>query len=484
MKKAYDESVVISKDNMVLTNNKVFEGFGTSLCWWAYRVGYSDKLAEEAAKLFYDKDGLAFNIMRYNIGGGDDPSHNHIERSDSKVPGWTVIGNDGIPQYDYEADSNQLRILEKAYRTAGDDAYVEVFSNSPPYYMTVSGCSSGAVIPTDNNLRDDCYEEFAKYLADVTKYIVNDLGITVKSVSPMNEPDTDYWGAYSPKQEGCHFDGGEPQNRIIIETRKAFDETGLNDIIVVGSDETNTATALKSYNSYSKQAKNALGRISTHSYATEEARELSALQKKEGFNLWMSETDEAFVKGEEPGEMGSGLYIAKKIISDFNELSPSAWVMWQVIGGHISTDGYNGNPDSGPFDLNKGFWGAAVCDHDKEEILLTQKYYSIGQFSRYIRPGDTVILGDENTIAAYSEKDKCLSIVMVNATKDVKKVLVSIEGFDLKNASVKGYRTLGSISEGEHWNMVDSAYFDKDGIVATLPGNSITTYRIDNILLC
>ena len=30
-------------------NNGVFEGWGTSLCWWANRVGYSDELAEKSS---------------------------------------------------------------------------------------------------------------------------------------------------------------------------------------------------------------------------------------------------------------------------------------------------------------------------------------------------------------------------------------------------------------------------------------------------
>ena len=66
-----------------------FQGFGTSLCWWANRCGYDATLTEEAAKLLYNKEeGLGFTIGRYNIGGGDTPSHDHITRSDSIMPGF------------------------------------------------------------------------------------------------------------------------------------------------------------------------------------------------------------------------------------------------------------------------------------------------------------------------------------------------------------------------------------------------------------
>ena len=111
-------------------------------------------------------------------------------------------------------------------KAAGKDAYVEVFSNSPPYFMTVSGCSSGSVGAYSNNLRDDQVEAFAEYLAHVAAYINNELGIKVSSVSPMNEPSTGYWGAFSPKQEGCHVDRGEAQSAILVATANAFKNVG------------------------------------------------------------------------------------------------------------------------------------------------------------------------------------------------------------------------------------------------------------------
>ena len=72
-------------------------------------------------------------------------------------------------------------------------------------------------------------------------------------------------------------------------------------------------------------------------------------------------------------------------------LSPSAWVIWLVIDHHRSKDGYMGNVDSGFPSTDNGYWGVAFADHDEKEIYLSKKYYGFGQFSRYIRPGDTII---------------------------------------------------------------------------------------------
>ena len=52
-------------------NSGEFEGWGTSLCWWANRVGYNKNLINQAVDKFYSPNGLNLNIGRYNIGGGD-----------------------------------------------------------------------------------------------------------------------------------------------------------------------------------------------------------------------------------------------------------------------------------------------------------------------------------------------------------------------------------------------------------------------------
>ncbi|MDE6851162.1 MAG: hypothetical protein K2J67_01560 [Lachnospiraceae bacterium] len=109
-----------------------FQGWGTSLCWWANRVGYDETLTSQAAELFYNADtGLGMSIGRYNIGGGDDLTthESHITRSDSVVPGYAVdvtpISSEDEAQgydqydlecgyawnYDWDADANQLNVV-------------------------------------------------------------------------------------------------------------------------------------------------------------------------------------------------------------------------------------------------------------------------------------------------------------------------------------------------------------------------------------
>ncbi len=477
-------TVRLSKADVIAANGAVWEGWGTSLCWWANRVGYNPVLTQKAATLFFDAEqGLGLNIMRYNIGGGDDPSHHHITRTDSDVPGWLHYDAvAGTAEYDYLADSCQLNVLRAAADAAGQDAWIEVFSNSPPYFMTNSGCATGNIKADENNLRDDSYEAFADYLAHVTAYMRDDLELDVRSLAPMNEPNTNYWGAFSKKQEGCHFDAGSAQSRILELTSKAMEHYGIaGDVILTASDETNPGKQLEEFRSYSQAARNAVGRISTHTYGINAIRELGQAVRGDGFNLWMSEVDGNGTSGKNAGEMSAALWLAEKIIYDITELEPSAWVLWQVIDTHVSAQGYKGRRDSGPLRLNGGYWGTAWADHDRNEIELTQKYYAFGQFSRYIRPGSTLVkcksgVPGVNMLAALQKSGKGLTIVCSNSSDVAQTIDVDLSELGVSHGKLEGFRTSGSISDGEHWTAIGNSKVVHSVVRLVLAPNSVTTY--------
>ena len=463
-------------------NGGKFEGWGTSLCWWANRIGYSDVLAQQAADLLFNAEtGLGMNIARYNIGGGDDPAHHHITRTDSMMPGFWVLDEvTGQPVFDGTQDENQRNVLLRASEACGSGFIAEAFSNSPPYYMTESGCSSGAVHAGENNLRADQVDAFAAYLADVVLYYKEHYGITFQSISPMNEPNTAYWEAYSPKQEGCHVSPGESQSAILLATQKALEARGLGGVLLVGTDETSTVLAASSFRKLSPEAQNAIARIDTHSYKVGKLDELQALAAENGKNLWMSEVDGDYTLGKNAGEMGAALWLANKITSDIQGLMPSAWILWQGIDNHVSSEGYMGNQDFGMPDLSGGYWGLTVVDHDNEEIHLTKKYYAFGQFSRYIRPGYRIITAAGNgVLAAYSEEEQKLVIVVVNAEETDKEVGFSLAGFRYGGGSAEVIRTSGE----ENWAVLPNIAVQQDMLRAVLAPYSITTFVVDNVEL-
>ena len=480
--------ITVNPENVSPFNGGKFQGWGSSFCWWANRVGYNKTLCDEMARLFYSKEeGLGLNIVRYNIGGGDDPSHVHIKRTDSAMPGYWKAGSEGyedgkyVWEYDWSRDENQRNALAACMKKYGEGMIVEAFSNSPPYFMTQSGCTGGSVNPVENNLKRDAYAAFAKYMADVALHFKEEWGIRFQSITPLNEPQLACWNAFSFKQEGCHFEQGESQSRIIVELEKAMCANGFEDMIYCASDETDIDIQIKSYNMLSPGAKSVVGRIDTHTYSGTGYYGLKKLAQDAGMNLWMSEVDGGVTAGTNAGEMGAALFFAEKVVTDINGLTPSAWIMWQLVDNHVCKAGLNGIRDSGMVDPMGGYWGVAVADHDKEKIILTKKYYAYGQFTRYIRPGFTIIACSDNAAAAVDKNTGELVIVAVN-TEDKDTVRhFDLSGFESVGKNVRIIRTSGDMETGENWAELEPVETIGKSFRAVMKAYSVTTYILDGV---
>ena len=449
----------------------------------------------------------------------------HIVRSDAGVPGyatdvtkidtskhdlsWSTENFARADEscgyawnYDWDADKNQMNVLKAAAKASGQDFIAEAFSNSPPYFMTVSGCSSGNTDSSKDNLRADSVNAFAAYMADVIEHWDNEGVINFQSVDPMNEPYTNYWGANSNKQEGCHFDQGESQSRILVALNKELKNKGIN-MIISGTDETSIDTQISSYNNLSDEAKNVISRIDTHTYSGSNREGLKETAQNAGKNLWMSEVDGAYTAGTNAGEMTAALGLAQRMMTDVNGLESSAWILWNAIDMHADSSetgqawvNKGSNNDYLSMDAleskwksksSNGYWGLAAADHDNEEIALSMKYYAYGQFSRYIRPGYTIIGTSKGTTLAAYDPDENKAVVVAMNTSDADKTWkFDLSGFNTMGDKVTAIRTSGSLDSGEHWADVSS----QDDIVtdtenrnftATLKANSITTYIIEGV---
>ncbi|MBO5303230.1 MAG: family 43 glycosylhydrolase [Lachnospiraceae bacterium] len=460
----------------------------------------------------------------------------HIQRSDSIVPGYATnvtkidTTKKSIEEYeneyarvdeecgyawnyDWDADANQMNILKAAATASGEEFIAEAFSNSPPYFMTYSGCSSGAVDADSDNLRANSYHAFATYMADVITHWAEEEVIDFQSATPMNEPDTSYWGAFSNKQEGCHFSPGDSQSDIIVEFKKAIDENlenttsenakkVLGRLIFSASDETDIDKQITNYGKLSDEAKEIVTRIDTHTYSGSNRSGLCKTAEEAGENLWMSEVDGAYNIGTNAGEMGAALGLAERIITDLNGLKSSAWILWNAVDMHVDanaeTDGgfdadtfeelYKSKDDGGKgVDLESGYWGIAIGDHNKKEVVLTKKYYGYGQFTRYIRPGAAVIgSNNSNTLVTFDPDKKQAVVVAINTSADDETWKFDMGSFSKMGTTVKAVRSSGSLESGENWADVTnkaSIIVDtgKKAFAATIKANSITTFIIEDV---
>lgn len=492
------------KSNYVTVDPSVqyqeFEGWGTSLGWWANMVGdwdMTDATDEEGrskrevlSELLFDKEkGLGINIVRYNIGGGDNPDKGehpeHLTRIEGDIPGYKASADD---EYNWEADKAQLGVLEDARNILGNDELkVEVFSNSPPWYMTQSGCNTGNFDASKDNLKADSYEEFAKYLTDVTEYINNEKGIEVDYLEPVNEPASSYWGANSTKQEGCHFDQGTSQSKIFEEVQKQLNDKGLSDsIMLTGTDETSIDVQIESIKKLSEEALGSISKINTHAYGGSKRGELRDLAYTLDKDLWMSEVCVSNADHDHD-DVVSALELSDIILDDLNKLNAEAWIVWQAVESEAENYLWNNNYGliHGMYEteddllqdyhINNGLTPEVMEEEGLERgsYFLTKQYYVFGQFSKFIRPEYTIIDTDnDDVVAAMSpEGDEIVVVVQNNSEKDSDFSFI----LDKTTANnIKAYRT----SDTENLDEVSDFDLDENIINASIPANSIETFVI------
>ncbi|CAI7870951.1 unnamed protein product [Closterium sp. NIES-54] len=205
-----------------------WKGWGTSLAWFGnYVGGLPNKRLNTLMDLIFKKEGLNFNIVRYNIGGGFN-AHFSPQFLTGTATDWRGIPGfkpTPVGAYNWQADRRQKAVLRGA-RSRGANIF-EAFSNSPPWWMTYTRDVAGAAVATQTNLRQEHETSFANYLADVVHRFAKDpkWNLTFDTVDPFNEPLEGFWKT-GAAHEGCSFQPPE-MGRVIQKTTMALKSRGL-----------------------------------------------------------------------------------------------------------------------------------------------------------------------------------------------------------------------------------------------------------------
>lgn len=427
------------------TRHQTFEGWGTSLAWWAHQIGgWSEAKRDELLELIVDPNmGLGYSIFRYNIGGGDEPSHDHMG-ANREMPGFQASNG----TWDWNADSRQTSVLARLVAT-GEDVIIEAFSNSPPYWMTKSGCASGNGDGSDN-LKEDAYDDFAAYLVTVTEHYRDEWGIVFRTLEPLNEPNASWWKA-NGGQEGCHF-GPSNQERIIRAVADELRARGVSGTRVSAADENSLDDALTIMSGYAPETFDAIEQINVHTYHGSKRRELQELAISQGKRLWQSESGPLSV--ELATNTDAALFMAGRIIQDLRELQPEAWIEWQVIDPAMA-------------------WTSFAVDDRRESWAPVKRFYAQAGFSRFIRPGATFIaVDDANMVAAIAGEGSTLALVVRNGdTSETRRYTFDLTSLPGIGASARAYRTSASEDLAE----LPPVPVEGWSIVVTAPPYSITT---------
>lgn len=470
-----------------------FEGWGTSLVWFANATGrYPEPVRRRLVDMLFGEDGLALNMARYNIGGGNAPDvrTNYMKAGATmegfwKAPAGTTRQDmdwwhpNDPAHWNWDADAGQRWWVDQVKDKV---TTWEAFSNSPPWFQTVSGYVSGGFDSNTDQIRADRVDEFAAYLVRVTEEMEKRHGITFDSIDPLNEPNTNYWGTQlgadgqptGGRQEGAHA-GPALQQKVILALDKAL-AGAKTDAAVSAMDETNPSIFTQNWNAYSAEARAAVDQLNVHTYGTGMRTSARDIAKGADRKLWMSEVEGTWGTGTDFTSMEPGLGIATRMVEDMRELEPSAWMFWQPVEDAIpqAAGGKNWGSIHVPFNCT------AADTLETCPVKANSKFHTIRNFTHHIRPGDHFVKTDDpSTVAAVKASGRAATAVHVNSGTSARSVTLDLSRFGkiARRASVTPVVTSadGALVRGTPVRVTDRS------ATLTVPAKSVTTFLVEGV---
>ena len=430
---------------------QTMDGFGASDAWSMQFLGCwkqekQNQIADWLFSLDNDENGypkgIGLSIWRFNVGAG---SASQGEESGIGSP-WMrtecFLQPDG--SYDWNKQQGQRNFLRLA-KERGVPHFI-AFLNSPPIYYTQNGLATNTGRGGTANLKPDCYNNYARFLADVIEGVQHKDGITFDYICPFNEPDG-HWNWVGPKQEGSPATNREVA-RLVRLLGKEFADRKINTQILVNESsdyrcmlETHQTSWERGYqiksffcpdsvDTYLGNVPNVPRLMAGHSYWTTTPltdlrnyrRRLRTALEKQNVGFWQTETcimgnDEEIGGGHEfDRTMKTALYVARIIHHDIVYAYAKSWQWWRAVGGNYK-DG-----------LIREYTNPDGTDGRVEDSKLM---WVLGNYSRFIRPGAirlTVNTFDENQkllsegdtdphglmCSAYRNTDGSLIVVVIN----------------------------------------------------------------------
>ena len=390
---------------------QIIEGFGEGgmdtfvPAWYVlYRPFIHEKILDS---LYTLKDnGLGLNICRFLMPMGDNPEHDHMNYL---IPLANVPfePEDGV--FKWEGHEN---ILWRAHGAQKRGAKMWASFYSPPYWLTVSGCTGGSKDGKSDNLIAGKEGRFAQHICDILKHFRDEWDVDFEYVSPINEPEADWW-KYGGGSPGCHV--SDKQAVVIInELAQQLKNNGIEAKI-----QAYDAAYGNSYwymeNLLKSKAEPLIDVISVHQYITDDKalsrwHELSVEYNK---SLWSTEWgDWANAGYPDNNPYKQAMNYAKKIHEGLKALKANAWIIWEP--GFI-------------FDANMFY------------LTPRKAYWVVAHYARHVRPGFQQInskdsLADCKTTAwintSVDTDSRSLVIITINNGIDDISVEYDLSGFE------------------------------------------------------
>ncbi len=350
--------------------------------------------------------------------------------------------------WDFNTDMHQRWMADEALKINPEVKFLASVWSPPAWMKTNQSVVGNTQIP--NKLDPAHYEDYATYISTWVDRYVNEYGYDIKWIGLQNEPivNTDYASCiYTPVEAEA----------MAMEVIDKFEEKGLEPLIGV-VEGCNLKSEDRFLKSWSDELISRMGCITVHGYDYEDG--YFDTYDFEKYNLPMIQTEmNEGAKVAKDYSIISGLKTATKVW-DALEHGYSAWFYW--YGSRLIDGDLPSNCES-------------LIDYNNETgtILYGKEYYTIAQFSRFMRPGDYRVSSYSDTddlqvVSSINPDTGKLSVVVINNTDSA--VETAINGFGAQSAAV--YHT----TEQENFEKQPDVLIENGSLQYTFGARSITTF--------
>jgi O-glycosyl hydrolase len=458
------------------TPAQTIEGFGVAGAWWPNDlIRFDPSVQAMVAERLFGAGGIALSAYRYNIGSGGVGVEHQV-----RAPEGFLIAPG---EYDWLRDPGGRRFLSLA---ADHGVPVLIgFANSAPPVWTTTGTSCGGL------LQPGAEAAFAAYLTDVVEHFHAAEGVTLSYVSSMNEP------AY--RFEGCGQEGmavPAPQRATLIQALGRTLAARAPYARVIADESSRVRqhflAEVPQWLGVGDTAEH-VAALAHHLYDFPDAatlREARALGERYGKPLWSTEIccfdtrTGAWGPQYDPTIRGA-LVMANLIWQGMTEANDAAFHWWVALSSELGCDplahpGCEREPNDDGWNDGLLYYDPNYAENGNQTIYLTKRYWALGNFSRYVRPGarrhDVLGGPDPLRLLAFATDGGWAVVVVNNAPAGRPPAEV-----ELRLPPEKGRRLIAEAaietSAARDLAPVSPPRVETSGLLrARVPAESITTY--------
>jgi glucuronoarabinoxylan endo-1,4-beta-xylanase len=418
--------------NVNYTNpRQTVEGFGASVTWVANDLdSFSPAKQAQILELLYDstKPGAGLSWVRVGSFLCDyNPSP-------------------GVFDWNHWGIQSGMRWLQRVNAAYGVNKYM-VSSWSPPGWMkdNNSCINGGHVLP----------QQYANLAALKIQWLNNakaQLGFEAQVESVQNEPD------HRATYDSCEWTTSEINSFVVNHLQPALAASGLSARLMAPEasfySNFDNAWGFPLLNDPGTRA--AVSIVATHGYGRTDKFDTPCASCAQ-YNKPIWQTEDSNLDGKYNGSIDEAMTWSSDIFKALNSGRFSAWFYWWVMTLQNDNQGLlNVNPAA-------------------DSVQTPKRLYVVGQFSRFIRPGATV-LGSTSTdttlqVTAVRPVTGNVAVVLANTGRNSHTVTVSLTGLSNIPATVTPYRT----SATENQTQLSAIGVSAGSFTITVPSKSVVT---------